>query len=760
MTNNNLHDREIVFEGEGRVMTSLNGSKKFILIFMIFAIKSIFAEVLPSKRVSTDIVLTDSASKQKNREFLIIDSTHRESFLYETFIQILKEASWNIKYIGFDQLMDLDEQDLNPTPQAVFFIIGIEFLKSMEVSPVSKKFLTLFNNFCQKPNKLVGLIFPSLNVNPQINLVEKFWPIFKPMGIQSNKFGFQDLDNTLTVSQKGLENKKVENFITLANAFLTRPPESRPLQYHTTLNQPHGGISFYSPKINQLLAESSEYLKILPVSKKYLDPVINTMPYGIYWFNPIKQNHVFISNQTILTFSGIMESFHFCPSDFNLRKEMLVGIKDMINQMPSAEALSVCHPAVPSIAESEGRELNSGSNQQVQTSNVIENFGKKINRNENYPLRKTAWMELNIFEPIQLDSTLTPTQQDEQIKNQALQQDKLIDFIIKAKLDALWISLNPNMFYSPIARKASREKVLMEAVALFTKKLKMASNVSGQVVPKILIGFEITNNIYEPNLPKPCAHDVYDNTYNDIPDPIDQNFWRNEIEIPVEKLVEQWNNPEICNGIPISGIMIDLEMYCRKTTGTFFSTMGFNNRNFNLFLHKNNFKTQQMKVAEMVQFLIDKKMATKYFDFLENQAVKIGSGLRQSFNNKINNCIIACYMPNILINWFYKGLYKGLNAAEKPVHLFSFNSEYLNHQKWFDDNKINATHSSVLLLSKITDKKSYEWIKNILNNHNGVWFNRYSRLVEPKTSDWTAIEKPQIAQDQYPGFIEYIGQVN
>ncbi len=722
-------------------MKSLNGSKIFILVFMIFVIKSIFAEILPFDRVSTDIVLTDTASKQKNREFLIIDSTHRESFLYDPFIQILKEANWDIKYIGFDQVMDLGEQDLNPTSQAVFFIIGIEFLKSMEVSPVSKKFLTMINNFCQNPNKLIGLIFPSLNINPQINLVEKFGPIFKPMGVQPNELGFQVLDNTLTVSQKGPDDKKVENFITLANAFLTRPPESRPLQYHTTLNQPHGGISFYSPKINQLLSESSEYLKILPVSKNYLDPVINTMPYGIYWFNPIKQNHVFISNQTILTFSGIMESFHFCPSDFNLRKEMLIGIKDMVNQMPSAEALDI-------------------TSTQLQVSNTIENFGKKINRNVSYPLRKTAWMELNVFEPIQLDVTLTSTQQNSQITNQKEQQDKLIEFIIKAKLDALWISLNPNMFYSPIARKAGKEKALLDAVTLFTKKLKMASDSSGQAVPKILIGFEITNNIYEPNLPKPCAHDVYDNVYNDIPDPIDQNFWRNEIEIPIEKLVEQWNNPEICNGIPISGIMIDLEMYCRKTTGTFFSTMGFNNRNFNLFLHKNSLKTQQMKVAEMVQFLIDKKMAKKYFDFLENQAVEIGSNLRQSFNNKINNCIIACYMPNILINWFYKGLYKGLNAAEKPVHLFSFNAEYLNHQKWFDDNKINATHSSVLLLSKITDKKSYEWIKNILNNHNGVWFNRYSRLVEPKTSDWTAVEKPQIAQDQYPGFVEYIGQVN
>ncbi len=698
-------------------MKSFSISRIFILIFMIFASKNTWAEIPAANRESV------------NREFLIIDSTHREAFLYYPFIQILKEANWDVKYLGFDQIMDLDGQDLDPSAQATFFIIGIEFLKSIDTSPVAKKILTMLNNFCQKPNKLVGLIFPSLNINPQINLVEKFAPIFNPMGIETNN--------------KVLGDKKVENFITLANAFLTRPPESRPLQYQTTLSQPHGGVGFYSTKITQLLGESCEYLKALPIIRKYLDPVVNTMPYGIYWFNPIKQNHVFISNQTILTFSGIMESFHFCPNDFSLRKEMLVGIRDMINQIPSSKALD-------SVVTST----------QVQSSDAIENFGKKISRNENYPLRKTAWMELNVFEPIQLDSKLTSTQQDDKIANQRLQQDKLIDFIIKSKLDALWISLNPNMFYSPIARKADGEKKLIETIALFTKKLKTAVISSNQAGPKILIGFEITNNIYEPNLPKPCAHDVYDNAYGDIPDPVDQNFWHNEIEVPIEKLVEQWNNPEICNGIPISGIMIDLEMYCRKTTGTFFSTMGFNNRNFNLFLRKNNLQMQQMKVAEMVQFLIDKKMGTKYFDFLENQAIEIGNKLKQAFDNKINDCIIACYMPNILINWFYKGLYKGLNTDKKPVHLFSFNAEYLNHQKWFDDNRINATHSSVLLLSKITDKKSYEWIKNILNNHNGVWFNRYSRLVEPKTNDWTAVEKPQIPQEQYPDFVDYIGQVN
>jgi hypothetical protein len=655
--------------------------------------------------------------------------------------------------------MDLNDQDLDPNAQAVFFIIGIEFLKSIETSPIAKKILVMLNNFCQKPNKLIGLIFPSLNINPQINLIEKFAPIFGPLGI----------------GPEPSNNKQVENFITLANAFLTRPPESRPLQYHTTLSQPHNGTLFYSSKIKQLLNESLEFLKALPIAPKQSEEITNTMPYGIYWFNPIKQNHVFISNQTILSFCGIMESFHFCPSDFTLRKEMLTGIRDMINQIPTTKALD-------NFSTSTQSQIDRTQVDKTQANSIIENFGSKITRNNSYPLRKTAWMELNIFEPIQLDSITTATnldsmatstktdntttstnaQQDQQnakIKEQQTQQDQLINFITKSKLDALWISLNPNMFYSPIARKADKEKVLLETISLFTKKLKLSLDNAKQAAPKILIGFEITNNIYEPNLPKPCAHDAYDNTYNDIPDPLDQNFWNNEVEMPIEKLVNQWNNPEIGNGIPISGIMIDLEMYCRKTTGTFFSTMGFNNKNFNLFLHKNNLPTQQMKISEMVQFLIDKKMATQYFEFLENQAIEIGHKLKQSFDKKINDCIIACYMPNILINWFYKGLYQGLNTQENPLHLFSFNSEYLNHQKWFDDNKINATHSSVLLLSKIIDKKSYELINNILDHHNGVWFNRYSRLVEPKSKDWTAVEKPQIPQEQYPDFIEYIGQV-
>jgi hypothetical protein len=687
----------------------------YVFVNIFFIHESIFAQA------SEQVFVQD-------KKLIIVDTTHRERFLYQTFIQMFEAMNWNVKYLGVDQVMDLEGQDLNLSGSTAFFIFGIEFLKAIGVSAAAQKVLTLLNNFCQNPNKLVGLIFPSLNINPQVNLIEKLEPVFSPLGIQV----------------KTEQNKCVNDFITVVNAFLTKPPESRPIQYHTTLVHPHAGTSFYTPAIKQILDESAESLKVLPASVKYSQVVSATMPYGVYWFNPIKQNHVFITNQTMLAFSGITENCHFCPCDFNLRKEMLAGIRDMIIQIPTIKPLDTSQTST----QSNGKDL-------------IEAFGHTIKIDNKYPLRKTAWMELCVFEPLQFDSTVSTTFQDDKIRQQQLQQDQLIRYIADAKLDALWVSLCPNMFYSPVARKISKENALRDTISVFTKKLKTLMEAEKLEIPKILVGFEITNNIYEPNLPKPCARDIYDNTYFDVPDPLNQNFWCNEVQQPFEKFAEIWKNPEINNGIPLSGLMIDLEMYCRRTAGIFLSTMGFNNRNFNSFLHRNKFPTQKMSINEMARLCIDKKLTSKYFDFLEQRAFELGQSLKNSFAQKIPDCIIACYMPNILISWFYKGLYQGLSDDQHPVHLFSFNAEFLNHKKWFEDNKINATHSSVLLLSKIVDKQSFQCVDEIQKHHHGIWFNRWSRTVEPRISnDWTAVEKLGIPDEMYPEFMQHIAGSN
>ena len=71
----------------------------------------------------------------------------------------------------------------------------------------------------------------------------------------------------------------------------------------------------------------------------------------------------------------------------------------------------------------------------------------------NLPKEKTAWMELVIFQdPLPNEKVLT----EDELKQRKKQQDLLIDYIFKADLDTLWISITPNILYSPIAREKHR----------------------------------------------------------------------------------------------------------------------------------------------------------------------------------------------------------------------------------------------------------------------------------------------------------------
>lgn len=695
---------------------------KFSKSFQFFTLLSLIFMI--------EVKCTSNQHPQKNHitsspTLIIFDTTHRESFLYQPFIEIVQSLNWHVQYLGFDKILNSEEKELPLSEaSAVFFILGIEFLNGIYSSSATEKILTILSNFANKKNRLLGLIFPSLNINPQTNLILKFNPIFKSIGIT------QDTSHPSIISP--LEYESIKNFIITTNNFLTRPVEKRYIKYHTSLNSPHHG---------QIFPKSDSILNILPNENKYSDPIKTTMPYGFYWFNPVKKNNIFISNSTILSFSGITENCHFCPSKFTLRREMLYGVQDMLSKILQTNNLDVL------------------STSSLKNHDPIKKFGKKISQENNCPVHKTAWMELNIFETPQFDSKISVTEQEEKLKIQEQQQNQLIEYIVKSNIDSLWISLNPHMYYSPIAKKVNQEKILIDSISLFTKKLKTALDKMKSKPPKILVGFEIANNLYEPNLPKDCAHDIYGNSYFDIPDPLNQNFWNNELEKPLEKIINQWNKAEINNGLSLSGVTLDLEMYCRRTSGVFLSTMGLNKKNINSFIHKNNIKLHNTKFNDIIKFLIENRLLEKYFEFLENQAFELGKKLRSHFNKQIPSCIISCYIPSILINWFYTGLFKGLSDSENPLHLFTFNTEFLTHKKWFLQNKTYVTHSSVLLLSKLTNKESFKHINKILKHHHGIWFNRFSRLIEPKTDDWTTIEKPQIPQEQYKKFIDYLSKI-
>lgn len=701
--------------------------KKLIYFFTLFILITAKTEQLPISKPT----------------LILFDTTNREEYVNKPFIDTINQF-WNLQYVSLDKIMDMDISEIKPDDQqAAFFIFGIEFLKGLQSSPISQKIIQFAKKYSSSQNKLIGLCFPSITVNPETNLVATFKPLFESVLISENN----NLDLALTdtnVTSTILQNQDLKAFTFMANNFLARPLESRPRRYHTTLGYPNIGINFYTNQIKKVLSENKNLLRVLPQSNEYSDPVNDTTPYALY-FNS-KNNPILIVNSSLLSFSGITESCHFCPMDFNLRKEILSGMKDMITQATDIFL---------------NKDLNQASHQR-EKKDQFEDIGKNINSNE-ASLKKTAWMELNIFEPQDLDTTISSTQNLTNKNNKIEQQKQLIKYIVNSKIDTLWLSICPNCYYSPIARQKDKEQKMLASVTNFTTQLKKEIQETNASFPKILIGFEIANNLYDKGLPKNFAVDVYGNNYQDIPDPLDPNFWQNEVETPFIKFVEMWNKSEIGNNIAISGIMIDLEMYCRKTSGIFLTTMGITQNNFAEFFKEQNLKPGPMTINTGISFLMNNKLSQKYFTFLETKAQNLGTQLKNAFEKQIPDCIVALYMPNILCSWFYKGLYQGLSRQTQPLYLFSFNAEFNYHKNWFANNKINAHHSSVLLLSKISNADSFKITTDILKHHNGVWLNRFSRLIEPKSNDWTMIEKPMFPENSRQkltsDFIEYLSKI-
>src|SRR5262249_13455667 len=143
--------------------------------------------------------------------------------------------------------------------------------------------------------------------------------------------------------------------------------------------------------------------------------------------------------------------------------------------------------------------------------------------------------------------------------------------------DALWISIAPNQYYSPIGRLRDRTERMHASVARFTSMLAREAAARGESLPRVLVSVHIANNYFAPAAqPERFARDIWGNEYPDIPDPRDEEFWETEVARPVEVLASEWPKHAAAE-VPLAGIIVDLEMYLRHLTGVseFSGTMGF-----------------------------------------------------------------------------------------------------------------------------------------------------------------------------------------
>lgn len=681
-------------------------------------------------------------------DLAIVDTAEQEQSIYDQLIEMLKAVGCNVTYKPLNQVMDQSNTRLALSRyKAVFFILGTDFLCGLGRSYVCAKVLEAIEEYARLPGVLVGLVFPSLRAEPGMNIVSACAPIFNRLGItvprDAREFLF--FPNNKHQEHKTFA-KHIDAFLHAANIFLATPVESRPLLYHTTLNMPHAGIEFKSDDINKLLSYVEQPLHLLPMNNTTVDVIKQTLPYGLYWFNPIRKNHIFITTSSLLTFSGIAENFHICPINFMLRQQMLVMVQQMLWE------LIVLLQEKNTVAVR--KIITTNSVPKLPISLASFDITKKL-YGHRPKSRKIAWMEINIFE----DVTDMQRQKHPDIdQKRTQQQHDLINYIFDAGIDGLWVTLNPHMYYSHRARlpKPEQELIFLRAVARFTRMLQETAHQKKRTIPRLWVGYEITNNIYEPHMPQHYAVDVYENVYKDLPVPTDYSFWYSEVVKPLEVLVKKWQNPELSHGVCLSGVVLDLEMYCRKKTGTFLTSMGFDAPTFNKFVQRMRRPWENMALRDRPLALMRDSLSRSYFQFLEEQACSVGKRMQQEFLRLIPCCDLVCYLPNINMSWFYKGLYKGLTTGKQPLYLLTFNSEFFAHEEWFKRNRIPVYHASVLLLSKLQKQQDFSLVDYFLDNHHGIWLNRFSRFIEPPSKNWTSVEQPGLPQEEYSSFMKYL----
>ena len=665
-----------------------------------------------------------SAVPQKQISLALVDTSGCDAYVYQPMIDIMHSVGFKVSYKPLYTVMseplELARYD------AVFFLLSYEFLKGKSSGHLWAKIVRELYLYARRKGKLTGLFFPSIaTLAPSANIVDALMPIFQTLGVGLVRLPWiESIFSSVSMAQYS---PSINYFMQVTNAFLANTLESRPLRFHTTLNMPHGGTSFDNEALQNDVDQHTQGLYLLPKDTNCSAVVRQTLPYGVYWFNPLYKNHVLISSMTVLTFAGVTENFHFCPLESALRHEMLAMAQRMF-----ANVAQMTNPQVPN------RDLKLPASATI------------VGLAEHDRIFKTAWMELSVFD-------VSECKMPDEIQQRRAQQDALIKYIFDACLDALWITFNPHMVYSPIGRLKNKEDSWLAAIGSFTQKLNDYATTNKCVPPKIFVGFEITNNLYEPNMPKNYPIDVYENYYADLPLPTSKPFWTQEIVTPLEKFVEAWKRPEIGHGINLAGVVFDLEMYCRKTSNLFLNTMTIDAETFNTFAQqKKGVVKIDAGVRDRVLALMEQGVAQRYWGFLENRARLIGSYLRSKCSACIPHCQFMCYVPNLQISWFYKGLYQGLSQTQSPLHLLTFNNEFFAHAPWFKKHKINAHHSTVLMLAKIASEDDFSRVSMLGAHHHGIWFNRFSRFVEPKSSGWVSIEQPGIAESSYPAFMKYL----
>lgn len=317
---------------------------------------------------------------------------------------------------------------------------------------------------------------------------------------------------------------------------------------------------------------------------------------------------------------------------------------------------------------------------------------------------------------------------------------KAVTSIKESGLNLLWFSFNPEWYLSKQATRTQEEfKVVEQGIKEFTLELTQQFETEK---PALFVGFDLTNNFRTAAVENP-VQDVYGKTYSKIPSAFDQEaLWQHEFILPLKLFVERWKT--LTDAVEIGGIFLDFEMYhAPEQTGLYTNLMDFSDLAWKLYAKKKDKPklTTYNTVEQRVSFLLKNNLFESYFDTLEEAAQELGVMIQQEVKKVLPRALIGAYLPSLRDCWFYRGICAGLSSEQEPLILATFNANYYGHAEWLTKHNIHALHLTVMMLSHIQTPQAQKELSTL---HDGIWFNRFSRLFEPcRTTDWYRLECSQ-----------------
>jgi hypothetical protein len=650
---------------------------------------------------------------------LLIDTDGHNQYQYRNLILLAESVGFSVEYRNFYSF--LEHTDVSPYA-AIFFMPSIGLFKNLH-SNLTQKCIKAIKQYALKGNKILGLLFPGMpSVNVQLEQLS--------FGLMDQLGVFSSLSQEHSLLIKQLTHETLSPDSQAGNIYGTTLV-NKVYTHHTKKNAS-----------NPINSAQEILITGLPLTEPVSTNVLNLLPWGVYIKNTNNNNRYFISKVSNFTFADLAENFFKNPLNLNDRNELLhvaqqtlwelyqAVINNHMSFLPKKNALQLPKQLTLNHIEKE-KQLH-----QTKTLYAIEN-------NPDYAWIvqdgvSCAWEapgDYFLYEDAEM-AKMDPKAAHE-LTVKALDQG--ISFLYDAHINLVWFEFNPEAYLSDHGRFKHNKETFIKQVNAIAIDLKKKAQKLKKPLPKVFIGTDITTN-FATHPVKNQAQDVFGHTYSKIPSPLDfEHFWKPEVLEPFTLFCKHFQHH-----LPITGVFLDFEMYHAPEQASAYSDhMDFSHNTWQRCCQSigDGSSCGLSTVAQRVEYLLNNQLFEPYFIHLENAAETLGKTIKKELQLLIPHLLIAAYLPTLPSSWFYRGIMRGLSSKEHPVITATFNTDFSSHAQWLSENNIHIIHGPPILLSKFTDSKSFDLIKQFLRYHDFVWYNRPSRMVYPdKKNKWWSVE--------------------